>query len=589
MAAPKTVLTYPLNGAQKDFIIPFEYLARKFIAVTLIGKTRQTLTLNSDYRFTSRTNVTTTKAWGPGDQFTSIEIRRVTSATDRLVDFADGSILRAYDLNTSQVQSLHIAEEARDLTADTIAVNNDGDLDARGRRLVNLADAVLDGDAVTLRQDKAWGASALNQANRSEQQANIATQQANIAGSQARTAVDAAGTSTVMANESARHSGNSSTSAAQSKESATTSIANSNLSKAWANAAEDVLVTPGLYSSLHYSRKSANSAAQAYQDANRSTTQADRSKTEADRAKVEADKLGNANAFMGTIFDVQGYAVRFRGTHLIKQALYIQRQGTDDISDFVSWSYEPNGAVYQRSRYGVPFTSLDPSGNFAVSGTITANSGSFFSVSPADSGNAHLWFDGPSGNRGVIYAGIDQVIRLRAGRTTVGMTVEPNGKVNTATDLIVGGSIGLPQATIPPNADIRAEWMTGGSLYGALSRVTPGTRLRNTPSVIWERGVDTVGGVGDQGATGSQFYLREPLQSGDFYMFEIYGGGKFYSTTNCIPFGESATEEHNVQFDSGGAMLFTLTEGGRRITVKAGKPNNQYGIRRVFIFKLTIA
>ena len=144
MAAPKTVLTYPLNGAQKDFTIPFEYLARKFIAVTLIGKTRQTLTLNSDYRFTSRTNVTTTKAWGPGDQFTSIEIRRVTSATDRLVDFADGSILRAYDLNTSQVQSLHIAEEARDLTADTIAVNNDGDLDARGRRLVKDRKSVVE-------------------------------------------------------------------------------------------------------------------------------------------------------------------------------------------------------------------------------------------------------------------------------------------------------------------------------------------------------------------------------------------------------------------------------------------------------------
>ncbi|WP_152687712.1 phage tail fiber domain-containing protein, partial [Pseudomonas fildesensis] len=36
MAAPKTVLTYPLNGAQRDFPIPFEYLARKFVVVTLI-------------------------------------------------------------------------------------------------------------------------------------------------------------------------------------------------------------------------------------------------------------------------------------------------------------------------------------------------------------------------------------------------------------------------------------------------------------------------------------------------------------------------------------------------------------------------
>lgn len=168
MAAPKTVLTYPLDGANKDFDIPFEYLARKFVSVTLLGTTRKTLTLNSDFRFISRTRITTTKPWGPADLFESVEIRRVTSATERLVDFADGSILRAYDLNTAQVQSLHIAEEARDLTADTIAVNNDGDLDARGKRLVNLADASLDSHAVTLRQEKSWAASTLSNKNASE-------------------------------------------------------------------------------------------------------------------------------------------------------------------------------------------------------------------------------------------------------------------------------------------------------------------------------------------------------------------------------------------------------------------------------------
>ncbi|OZO00921.1 hypothetical protein B7453_29665 [Pseudomonas sp. IB20] len=301
MAAPKTVLTYPLNGATKDFTIPFEYLARKFVVVTLIGKTRQTLILNSDYRFTNRTTVTTTKAWGPADSFASLEVRRVTSATDRLVDFADGSILRAYDLNTAQVQSLHIAEEARDLTADTIGVNNDGDLDARGRRIVNVADAVLDGDAVTLRQEKAWGAGALNQANRSEVMANESARHAtNSANSSVR--------SEQMANESNRHATRSDAAAGQSaasqvaaKDSQDIAVANANLSKAFATNPEDVLVTPGLYSSLHYSRKSAMSAQQAYTDANRSVAQADRSTTQADRAKLEADKLGNANALMEVI------------------------------------------------------------------------------------------------------------------------------------------------------------------------------------------------------------------------------------------------------------------------------------------------
>lgn len=151
----RTVMTYPLNGSTVDFNITFEYLARKFVSVTLIGKDRKELVLNQDFRFTTKTQLTTSRAWSSSDGYTMIEIRRYTSATDRLVDFSDGSILRAYDLNIAQVQTLHVAEEARDLTADTIGVNNDGNLDARGRRIVNLADAVDDNDAISFGQVKA--------------------------------------------------------------------------------------------------------------------------------------------------------------------------------------------------------------------------------------------------------------------------------------------------------------------------------------------------------------------------------------------------------------------------------------------------
>lgn len=172
MAAPKTVYTYDLDGTNRDFPIPFEYLTRKFIQVTLIGTDRQLLTLNIDYRFTQRTVITTSKAWGPGDGYERIELRRYTSATERLVDFNDGSILKAYDLNTSQVQSLHIAEEGRDVATDTIGTDNDGNLDARGRRIVNLADATEDGHAVTLRQEREWAASTLSNRNASKASAD---------------------------------------------------------------------------------------------------------------------------------------------------------------------------------------------------------------------------------------------------------------------------------------------------------------------------------------------------------------------------------------------------------------------------------
>lgn len=163
-----TIYTYPLDGSQREFTIPFEYLARRFVVLTLIGTDRRELELTTDYRFISKTAVQTTVAWGPGDGYERIEVRRNTSATERLVDFADGSILRASELNTSQVQTLHVAEEARNMVADTISTNQDGDLDARGRRLVNLADATEPGHAVTLRQEQEWAQSTLGNRNAAE-------------------------------------------------------------------------------------------------------------------------------------------------------------------------------------------------------------------------------------------------------------------------------------------------------------------------------------------------------------------------------------------------------------------------------------
>src|SRR5699024_9854773 len=187
-----------------------------------------------DYRFTTKNQIITTRGWGPNDGYTLIEIRRYTSATERLVDFADGSILRAYDLNISQVQTLHVAEEARDLTADTISVNNDGHLDARGRRIVNVADAVDDFDAVNLNQVKRWDGSALNSANKaaiSEQNSLTYRNDAERFKNEANGFRDAAETSKnlaqqanqqayghrVVAEEAARNSENSSQAALSSR------------------------------------------------------------------------------------------------------------------------------------------------------------------------------------------------------------------------------------------------------------------------------------------------------------------------------------------------------------------------------------
>lgn len=312
---PKTVRTYALDGTKKDFTIPFEYLARKFVVVTLIGANRRELVLNTEYRFTTNTTITTTKAWGPADNFDLIEIRRLTSATERLVDFADGSILRAYDLNISQVQSLHIAEEARDLTADTIGVNNDGDLDARARKIVNLADGVNDGDAVNLRQQKQWAGSALNQANSAAASAAAALASQNAAAGSNSNAYANSLEAKRQADISTTYAGESYNHRIASENARTTSVEASNSSKAWASHPEDALVSGALYSSYHYSRKSAASASSSATSASNSANSASAAAGSAATAANEAAKLGNANGLMDLVQSTTGQTFKLKDGH----------------------------------------------------------------------------------------------------------------------------------------------------------------------------------------------------------------------------------------------------------------------------------
>ncbi|WAX26271.1 hypothetical protein [Ralstonia phage p2106] len=149
MAAPTTVKVYPLNGVSRDFPIDFDYLAREFVVVTLLGTNRRELVQNSEYTFLSATQIRTTAAWGSAQGYANIEVRRVTSAENRLVTFNDASILRAADLNLAELQTVHIAQEARDLVSDSLGTNDEGNLDARNRRIVNLGDPVNAQDAMT--------------------------------------------------------------------------------------------------------------------------------------------------------------------------------------------------------------------------------------------------------------------------------------------------------------------------------------------------------------------------------------------------------------------------------------------------------
>lgn len=155
-----TIANYQGNGSTTDFNVPFDYLAKKFVKVTV--DSREKLggdygDTTKDYFFVDKTTIRFNIAPASG---TEIIIRRYTSATDRIVSFKDASVLKAKDLDVSTVQTIHIAEEGRDVINDALIVDKEGNWDARGHRIVNVGDPIGDTDAVSFKfyKDDAMGA-----------------------------------------------------------------------------------------------------------------------------------------------------------------------------------------------------------------------------------------------------------------------------------------------------------------------------------------------------------------------------------------------------------------------------------------------
>jgi hypothetical protein len=146
-----TIANYQGNGSTTDFNVPFDYLAKKFVKVTV--DSREKLggdygDTTKDYFFVDKTTIRFNTAPASG---TEIIIRRYTSATDRIVSFKDASVLKAKDLDVSTIQTIHIAEEGRDIINDALIVDKEGNWNAKNKRIVNVGDPINDNDAITLK------------------------------------------------------------------------------------------------------------------------------------------------------------------------------------------------------------------------------------------------------------------------------------------------------------------------------------------------------------------------------------------------------------------------------------------------------
>lgn len=103
----KTVFTFDGDGVQTIFAFPCDYLRKTF----MMGKVGGTiLSYSTDYTVTDKQmEFVVAPPVGTGN----VVIYRETT-TDRLVAWADASVLRASDMTLFEVQMLHLAEETSD-------------------------------------------------------------------------------------------------------------------------------------------------------------------------------------------------------------------------------------------------------------------------------------------------------------------------------------------------------------------------------------------------------------------------------------------------------------------------------------------
>ena len=133
---------YTGNGSTDAYAVPFSYRAQADVSVTIDGVATTAYTWNG-----AGTVITFTS---PPADTTSIEIRRTTSQAARLVDYADGSVLKENDLDTDSFQGFYMGQEAIDDANDRIKLDSaDFQWDAQSKRIKSVADPTAAQDAVT--------------------------------------------------------------------------------------------------------------------------------------------------------------------------------------------------------------------------------------------------------------------------------------------------------------------------------------------------------------------------------------------------------------------------------------------------------
>jgi len=134
--------TYTGDGSQTTYSVTFSYITKSHVVVTVDGTEK---TQDTDYTFPTSSSIQFTTAPASGE---AIVITRKSNRASRLVDYQDGSTITENILDQDSNQMFFMAQEAIDITEDTIRVDDDDKYDAQSKVIKNVADPVNDNDAV---------------------------------------------------------------------------------------------------------------------------------------------------------------------------------------------------------------------------------------------------------------------------------------------------------------------------------------------------------------------------------------------------------------------------------------------------------
>lgn len=133
---------YTGDGTNKVFNVTFQYLQQANVFVKV-----DDVTVTFTFLDSGRVELTNAPASGA-----TVEIRRNSDRTARVVDYQDGAVLTEAALDADSNQIFHLAQEAFDASDNTLQLDFDGLYDATSKRIKNVADPVNAQDAVT----KTW-------------------------------------------------------------------------------------------------------------------------------------------------------------------------------------------------------------------------------------------------------------------------------------------------------------------------------------------------------------------------------------------------------------------------------------------------